>query len=292
MLARCSGRGSLAVSTGNAARLYIGARRAASTQGNGESLGAIPDLRKELGKNDVKWLLPSYVDMHGVSKSKVVPIAHLDNMMGGSEMYTGAALEGVPQDMSEPEICSVPDPASCIVLPWAQDTAWFASDLSISGPGGIGADELQPFEPCSRRVLGRVLAKASSMGFVVDMGTEAEFFVLKDTPEGGFEPLNFERPALAKPAYDVARVMDNMGWLGELVDMMNQLGWDVYSFDHEDGVGQFGVHTLPHSDNLASHVFICIHQYVIILYQTRVRQHDASIRQRTVVRAGSLVRRG
>ena len=33
-----------------------------------------------------------------------------------------------------------------------------------------------------------------------------------------------------KPAYDVARVMDNMGWLGELVDMMNELGWDVCEY--------------------------------------------------------------
>ena len=116
----------------------------------------------------------------GVSKSKVVPISHLVQMLGGSEMHTGAALDGVPQDMSEPEVCSVPDASSCVVLPWKQDTAWFASDLSVSGPGGIGADELQPFEPCSRRILGRVLTKARNMGFVADFGTEAEFFVLKD----------------------------------------------------------------------------------------------------------------
>ena len=36
---------------------------------------------------------------------------------------------------------------------------------------------------------------------------------------------------MTKPAYDVARVMDNMGWLAELVDYMNDLGWEVYSFD-------------------------------------------------------------
>ena len=47
------------------------------------------------------------------------------------------------------------------------------------------------------------------------------------------------RPSLRKPAYDVARVMDNMGWLGELVEAMDGLGWGVYSFDHEDGIGQF-----------------------------------------------------
>jgi len=86
---------------------------------------------------------------------------------------------------------------------------------------------------------GRVLDKAAAMGFQADFGTEAEFFVLKDGGDDGarFSPLALERPSLDKPAYDVARVLDNMHWLGELVEMMNGLGWDVYSFDHEDGVG-------------------------------------------------------
>eukprot|EP01052_Picozoa_sp_SAG31_P014800 SAG31_NODE_932_length_10913_cov_3.933235_1_plen_107_part_00 len=76
---------------------------------------------------------------------------------------------------------------------------------------------------------------------------QAEFYVLKDVDPSSnalgvpFEPLHTERPNLTKPAYDVARVMDNMGWLGELVDHMNDLGWQVYSFDHEDGVGQFEI---------------------------------------------------
>ncbi len=132
-------------------------------------------------------------------------------------------------------MCSIPDASSCVVLPWQPDTAWFASDLSVLGAG--------EFEACSRRILGRTLKKAAEMGFQADFGTEAEFFVLKDGGEGGapFSPLSLNRPTLAKPAYDVSRVMDNMHWLGELVDYMNELGWDVYSFDHEDGVGQFEI---------------------------------------------------
>ena len=33
--------------------------------------------------------------------------------------------------------------------------------------------------------------------------------------------------------------MDNMPIVGELVEAMNAMGWDVYSFDHEDANGQF-----------------------------------------------------
>ena len=62
----------------------------------GAELGLL-DLRADLGKRGVKWLLPTFVDMHGVSKSKVVPLSHLGKMMKGSEQFTGAALDGVPQ---------------------------------------------------------------------------------------------------------------------------------------------------------------------------------------------------
>src|SRR5262245_56556625 len=89
------------------------------------------DLNAQL--DGVKYMLASYVDMHGVSKGKVVPIAHFDRMMKGSELCTGAALDGVPQDVSDEEVASHPDAASLTVLPWNKEIAWFASDLWCEG---------------------------------------------------------------------------------------------------------------------------------------------------------------
>jgi glutamine synthetase len=188
-------------------------------------------LGDQLASEGVKFLLASYVDMHGVSKGKVVPLAHLDRMLKGSELCTGAALDGVPQDVSDEEVAAYPDVASCTVLPWNKDVAWFASDLWCEG---------KPFEPCSRNILKRVLAKADAMGYGLNLGMEAEFFVLRDDPALGYKPIS-DRKHLDKPAYDVSRMLDNMGWIGELVGAMNGLGWDVYSFDHEDGIGQFEI---------------------------------------------------
>ncbi len=190
-------------------------------------------LADKLENQGVKFMLASYVDMHGVPKGKVVPISHLGRMMSGSELCTGAALEGVPQDVSDEEVAAHPDPKSCIVLPWKNDVAWFASDLWCEGV---------PFEPCSRNILKRVTDQAAGMGYQFNLGMEAEFFVLKDCVEtsSGFRPVS-NRKDLEKPAYDVVRMLDNMGWMSELVEAMNGLGWDVYSFDHEDGIGQFEV---------------------------------------------------
>lgn len=185
-------------------------------------------LQTDLSAKGVKYLMASFSDMHGVSKCKMVPIEHMSQMMDGSELFTGAALDGVPQDVSDEEVSAHTDPASCTILPWQTDVAWFASDLWCGG---------RPFEPCSRNILKRQIEAAETLGYKINLGIEAEFFVFEDTEDGGYEPVS-KRPHLDKPAYDATRLLDNLPWAGELVDAMNNLGWGVYSFDHEDGIGQ------------------------------------------------------
>lgn len=194
------------------------------------ALGADGKDRDGLMAAGVRYCAASYVDMHGISKSKIVPIAHYAQMLAGSELFTGAALEGVPQSVHDEEVAAVPDTDSCVIMPWRTDIAWFASDLHYRG---------EPFAACSRHILKRQLARAASLGFRFNLGIEAEFFLLQDTDKGP-APLS-NRPDLGKPAYDLARLLDNFPWVDELVDAMNGLGWDVYSFDHEDAIGQFEI---------------------------------------------------
>src|SRR5271156_5816712 len=130
-----------------------------------------------LVKAGVKYLLASYVDMHGVPKAKMVPIAHYEQMMTGSELFTGAANDGVPQEVCDEEVSARPDPKSWKILPWNPEIAWFSSDLYCAG---------KPFEAGSRNILGRALEKAAGIGLGMNLGMEAEFFMLKDTPDGGY----------------------------------------------------------------------------------------------------------
>ncbi|MCT0213535.1 MULTISPECIES: type III glutamate--ammonia ligase [unclassified Synechococcus] len=190
-----------------------------------------PDLKAALAAQGVRYALASFVDLHGVSKAKAVPLDHLGQMLRGSELFTGAALDGVPQEVSDDEVAAVPDPASVTVLPWKKDVAWLASNLHLNGA---------PFEACSRTILNRVRAQAAAMGYRFNLGIETEFFVLRRGPEGQLSPCS-DRDVLDKPAYDVVGLLDNLGWLDELVSAMNELGWGVYSFDHEDGPGQFEI---------------------------------------------------
>ncbi len=183
----------------------------------------------ELAAAGVRYAAISYVDIHGRSKAKVVPIDHLPHAVGGSELYTGAALDGVPQEVHDDEVASVPDLDGGVVVPWQPDLAWFPSDLTLHG---------EPFEACSRQALRRSRAAAAALGYTFNLGIETEFYVLRREDDGSLAPLEAS-DTLAKPCYDLRTLMRTFPFIDELVTMMNGLGWGVYSFDHEDGNGQF-----------------------------------------------------
>lgn len=188
----------------------------------------VQDLKAALEAKGVKYALASFVDIHGMCKAKSVPLSHFEQMMVGSELFTGAALDGVPQDISDEEVATHPDPNSMTILPWKPEVAWFASDLYVKG---------EPFAACCRGILKNVLASAATMGYTFNLGIETEFFILKEE-DGTPVPVS-DRDTLAKPCYDLQGLLDNYTWVTEIVEAMNSLGWDVYSFDHEDGNGQF-----------------------------------------------------
>jgi glutamine synthetase len=185
---------------------------------------------KSLVADGVRYALAAYVDLHGRIKGKCVPVEHVQQMLAGSELFTGAALDGVPQDISDDEVAAMPDLDRAIQLPWNPEIAWFPSDLYLKG---------EPFEADSRGILKRQLKIAEDMGFVFNTGVEPEFYVFKD--EQGAPAPTSASDTLAKPCYDVVSLLDTFPYVQEIVEAMNGLGWDVYSFDHEDGNGQFEI---------------------------------------------------
>lgn len=55
----------------------------------------IERLQQELHASGVKYIFGAYTDVHGVPKSKCVPVGHLADAAAGSELYTVGALDGM-----------------------------------------------------------------------------------------------------------------------------------------------------------------------------------------------------
>ncbi len=209
------------------------------------------EIKQYLREQGVKYCFSSYVDLHGRLKGKIVPISHLDQMVHGSELYTGAALDGVPQELNDEEVSSHPDLTHGFILPWNPEIAIFPSNLYTQG---------EPFEACSRNILARQVARATNLGYKMNLGVETEFFVFKRDEQGRPIPIS-DRDTLDKPCYDVSTATDNFHWLLELVESMNELGWDVYSFDHEDARTQFEI-DFNYADVMSMADRVCFFRYM------------------------------
>ena len=190
---------------------------------------SVSQIQQQLKDKGVKYCVGAYVDIHGIPKGKFVPIDHLAHMAEGSELYTGYALDGLGQAPNEDEIASVPDLSHIIQLPWQPEVAWMPADNTFKG---------QPYEINTRVALKKVLAQAAEMGLGFNLGIECEVFVLKQNEDGSLAIPNPD-DKLVKPCYDVRGFLDQFTWLDKVATCINNLGWDLYSFDHEDANGQY-----------------------------------------------------
>lgn len=186
-------------------------------------------LQSDLKSKGVKYCVGAYVDIHGVPKGKFVPIDHFEDFAAGSELYTGYALDGLGQRPNDDEISSVPDLERGCVLPWNKEIAWFPADNHFHG---------EPYPISTRVALRNQLAEAEKMGFGMNLGIECELYVVKQEADGTISIPNAD-DNLNKSCYDIKRFLDRYPWLDKVSTAINDLGWDLYSLDHEDGHSQF-----------------------------------------------------
>lgn len=190
----------------------------------------VAELKKKLLDAGVKYCYASYVDIHGVPKAKCTPIDKFEKMCSGSELFTVGALEGMgltgPQ---EDECAAVPDLDSCTIFPWDKTQAWFTGELHYHG---------KPYANDSRVILKRMVDKAAALGYKVNLGIEPEFYLLQRDEQGKLKTLGPDYKGVC-PAYDLNLTTHVMGTLDRLAGYMEELGWNLYSFDQEGGRGQY-----------------------------------------------------
>ncbi len=185
--------------------------------------------QEELRNAGVEYCLSSFVDIHGVTKAKSVPIDHFVTMMNGSELYTGAAIDGLGQEPSDDELALWPDLDAITVMPWEPTVAW--------APGSLKLHE-DPWPMDTRNVLKRQIDRLAERGLVFNLGIEPEFFLVRRNEDGEVVPAD-PKNVIPRAAYDIVNLLEVQPFMDQLIKYMNGLGWDVHSYDHEDANSQF-----------------------------------------------------
>jgi glutamine synthetase len=187
--------------------------------------------RRRLEAAGVEFCFSTYVDIHGVPKAKTNPLAAFEKMAHGSELFTVGAMEGMGLiGPHEDECAAVPDLNTLIVCPWNKKIGYFFGDLYYHGA---------PYQNDSRQILKRQLHRAAALGFQMNLGMETEFYVVRIDEERSRRILARDRYQGTCPAYDIYQTLGSMAFLEPMSNYMDELGWNLYSFDQEGGHSQF-----------------------------------------------------
>ena len=207
---------------------------------------------KELKKSNIKYIFFQFVDINATLRAKISTINHFEELATDGAGFAGFSVPGLGQEPHNPDIKAIPDLNSLTVLPWKRDTVRFASNLFVEGKSW-------PF--CSRTILQNVVNQAKNKGFIYNTGVEPEFFLVKKNDDGTIEPFD-SLDTLTKPCYDMKGLTRNLTFLEQLINCVDELGWDTEATDHEDANGQFELN-MGYSDCITTSDRLVFHRYMV-----------------------------
>ena len=218
---------------------------------HGASAKDILDLSRKL---NVRSMRLQFTDILGVNKNVEIPASQFEKALAGDIMFDGSSIEGFVR-IEESDMLLAPDLSTFRLFPWGDTDARIARVIcDINRPDGA------PFLGDPRGVLKRTIARASGLGYTMNAGMEAEFFLFRPGADG----------ALSTTTHDVGSYFDLApADLGEearraMVDTLEQMGFEVEASHHEVAHGQHEIDfryadALVTADNIATFRFVIKH---------------------------------
>ncbi|MBN2322563.1 MAG: type I glutamate--ammonia ligase [Spirochaetes bacterium] len=183
---------------------------------------------KVLKDESVKYLRLQFTDIMGLNKNVEVPCSQFEKAIDGQILFDGSSIEGFAR-IEESDMLLVPDLDSFVVFPWEENYGKVARLVcDIFHPDG------RRFEGCPRSVLKRVVEEARQLGFSMNVGPEAEFFLFERGQKGEATSITHD----AGGYFDLAPIDKGEGARRAIVDILIGLGFEVEAAHHEVAPGQ------------------------------------------------------
>ncbi|MDX6258580.1 MAG: glutamine synthetase [Kribbellaceae bacterium] len=183
---------------------------------------------RALEERDVRFVRLWFTDVLGFLKSVAVAPAELEGAFAEGIGFDGSAIEGFAR-VYESDMLAKPDPSTFQILPWRGEgptTARMFCDIVMPDGSPSYADP--------RFVLKRILSTASDKGFTFYTHPEIEFYLFKNTPEAGDEPVPVDRSGY----FDHTAQSKGADFRREAITMLEAMGISVEFSHHEGGPGQ------------------------------------------------------
>ncbi|MDB4898514.1 MAG: glutamine synthetase, type [Gemmatimonadetes bacterium] len=214
--------------------------------------GASPkDILGLARAQNVRFLRLQFTDILGVNKNVEIPASQFEKALAGDIMFDGSSIEGFVR-IEESDMLLAPDLSTFRVFPWGDPehrVGRLICDVNLA--------DGSPFVGDPRGALKRVIADAAAMGFTMNAGMEAEFFMFKRGPDGETTTQTHDVGGY----FDLAPVDLGEEARRAIVDDLEQMGFEVEAAHHEVAHGQHEIDfryadALTTADNIATFRFV------------------------------------
>jgi len=200
------------------------------------------EVLRQAAELDVKFIRLQFADIFGALKNISIPVDQLEKALDGELMFDGSSIEGFVR-IEESDMLLKPDPNTFVVFPWRPYESGAVARLicDIYNPDGT------PFIGCPRHTLRRVLEEAAALGFTMNAGPEAEFFLFHKDAEGTPTTVTHDRAGY----FDLAPVDLGEDARRDMVITLQSMGFEIEASHHECAPGQHEI-DFKYSDALTT----------------------------------------
>ncbi len=211
----------------------------------------IKEALKVLKDEKVKYLRLQFTDIMGINKNVEVPPSQFEKALEGKVMFDGSSIEGFSR-IEESDMMLAPDIDTLVIYPWNDKENRVARLIcDILNPNG------SPFEGCPRNTLKKVLKEASGLGYTMNAGLEAEFFLFEKDEKGNITINTHD----AGGYFDLTPIDKGEEARQEMVEVLSCIGFEVEAAHHEVAPGQHEIDfkyadALTAADRIATFRFV------------------------------------
>ncbi|MBS4008811.1 MAG: type I glutamate--ammonia ligase [Clostridium sp.] len=200
---------------------------------------------------NVKFIRLQFTDIFGILKNVAIPVEQLEKALDGEMMFDGSSIDGFVR-IEESDQFLKPDPDTFAIFPWRpRDGSVARLICDVYTPDG------EPFAGCPRCTLKRVLAEAREMGFSMNAGPEAEFFLFHVDESGQPTTVTHDRGGY----FDLSPVDLGENARRDMVMTLQEMGFEIEASHHEVAEGQHEIdfkydEALATADKLVTFKFV------------------------------------
>ena len=190
------------------------------------------DIKELIKEYNIKFIKLQFVDINGQVKNLTIPSEHIDKALNNEMMLDGSSIKGF-RSIETSDMFFHPDINTFQILPWREKDGINSARLICDIYNADGT----PFEGCPRCNLKRVMKTAEKMGFSMNIGPEAEFFLFAKDKDGNVTTKTQDNAGY----YDVGPEDLGEDVRSDIVLTLQEMGFDIEASHHEGAVGQHEV---------------------------------------------------